>query len=123
MLNIYYARESTDKEKFIFENITPGSFVIVPDQYTLEAERRAFRHMKVKGLPDIEILGFSRLGDKVLNATGRDGRVLIDKYGRQMLLTGIILKRRTLRYTRALKKRTPLLKWSTTSYPKSNSTV
>ena len=65
MLNIYYARESTDKEKFIFENITPGSFVIVPDQYTLEAERRAFRHMKVKGLPDIEILGFSRLGDKV----------------------------------------------------------
>ena len=36
MLNIYYARESTDKEKFIFENITPGSFVIVPDQYTLE---------------------------------------------------------------------------------------
>ena len=26
MLNIYYARESTDKEKFIFENITPGSF-------------------------------------------------------------------------------------------------
>ena len=46
MLNIYYARESTDKEKFIFENITPGSFVIVPDQYTLEAERRAFRHFK-----------------------------------------------------------------------------
>lgn len=94
MLNIYYARESTDKEKFIFENITPGSFVIVPDQYTLEAERRAFRHMKVKGLPDIEILGFSRLGDKVLNATGRDGRVLIDKYGRQMLLTGIILRQK-----------------------------
>ena len=94
MLNIYYARESTDKEKFIFENITPGTFVIVPDQYTLEAERRAFRHMKVKGLPDIEILGFSRLGDKVLNATGRDGRVLIDKYGRQMLLTGIILRQK-----------------------------
>ena len=94
MLNIYYARESTDKEKFIFENITPGSFVIVPDQYTLEAERRAFRHMKVKGLPDIEILGFSRLGDKVLDAAGRDGRILIDKYGRQMLLTGIILRQK-----------------------------
>lgn len=94
MLNIYYARESTDKEKFIFENITPGSFVIVPDQYTLEAERKAFRHMKVKGLPDIEILGFSRLGDKVLNAAGRDGRVLIDKYGRQMLLTGIVLRQK-----------------------------
>lgn len=94
MLNIYYARESTDKEKFIFENITPGSFVIVPDQYTLEAERKAFVHMKVKGLPDIEILGFSRLGDKVLNAAGRDRRVLIDKYGRQMLLTGIVLRQK-----------------------------
>ena len=94
MLNIYYARESTDKEKFIFENTAPGSFVIVPDQYTLEAERKAFKHMNVKGLPDIEILGFSRLGDKVLNAAGRDGRVLIDKYGRQMLLTGIILRQK-----------------------------
>ena len=94
MLNIYYARESTDKEKFIFENITPGTFVIVPDQYTLEAERKAFRHMKVKGLPEIEILGFSRLGDKVLDAAGRDGRILIDKYGRQMLLTGIILRQK-----------------------------
>ena len=94
MLNIYYARENTDKEKFIFENITPGSFVIVPDQYTLEAERKAFKHMNVKGLPDIEILGFSRLGDKVLNAAGKDRRVLIDKYGRQMLLTGIILKQK-----------------------------
>ena len=112
MLNIYYARESTDKEKFIFENITPGSFVIVPDQYTLEAERRAFRHMKVKGLPDIEILGFSRLGDKVLNTAGRC-----------CSQASYSDKRRTLRYTRALKKRTPLLKWSTTSYPKSNSTV
>ena len=94
MLNIYYARESTDKEKFIFENIRPGSFVIVPDQYTLEAERKAFKHMKVKGLPDIEILGFSRLGDKVLDAAGRDRRVLIDKYGRQMLLTGIVLRQK-----------------------------
>ena len=94
MLNIYYTRESTDKEKFIFENTAPGSFVIVPDQYTLEAERKAFKHMNVKGLPDIEILGFSRLGDKVLNAAGRDGRVLIDKYGRQMLLTGIILRQK-----------------------------
>lgn len=94
MLNIYYARESTDKEKFIFENIAPKAFVIVPDQYTLEAERKAFLHMNVKGLPDIEILGFSRLGDKVLGAAGRDGRVLIDKYGRQMLLTGIILRQK-----------------------------
>ena len=48
MLNIYYARESTDKEKFIFENITPGSFVIVPDQYTLEAERERLKKEREK---------------------------------------------------------------------------
>ena len=94
MLNIYYSRESTDKEKFIFKNIFKDSFVIVPDQYTLEAERKAFKYMDVKGLLDIEILGFSRLGDKILSAAGKDGRVLIDKYGRQMLLTGIILRQK-----------------------------
>ena len=45
MLNIYYGRESIDKEKFIYERIAEKqgrTLVIVPDQYTLEAEKRGF---------------------------------------------------------------------------------
>ena len=50
MLNIFYGRESIDKEKFIYERIAEDhsagrrqrTLVIVPDQYTLEAEKQAF---------------------------------------------------------------------------------
>ena len=56
MLNIYFGRESLDKEKFIFDNLTDKTIILVPDQYTLEAERQAFRHLGVSALMDVEIL-------------------------------------------------------------------
>ena len=45
MLNIFYGRENLDKEKFIFESVGDRALIMVPDQYTLEAERQAFRHL------------------------------------------------------------------------------
>ncbi len=96
MLNIYYGRENTDKEAFMYGEIRkqgygPGSrvIVIVPDQYTLEAERQAFRHLDVTALVGLEITGFSRLGYNILKELGGSRRPFIDKYGRQMLLTKI----------------------------------
>lgn len=41
MLKIFYGRESIDKERFIYKEIGESgkrTLVIVPDQYTLEAE-------------------------------------------------------------------------------------
>ena len=97
MLNIYYGRESIDKERFIFEEIKRTGFdekhrtvVIVPDQYTLEAERAAFACLNVKSLIGLDVYGFSRLGHKVLSELGGAGNTFIDKYGRQMLLTKVI---------------------------------
>ena len=97
MLNIYYGRESVDKERFIFEEIKRTGFdekhrtvVIVPDQYTLEAERAAFACLNVKSLIGLDVYGFSRLGHKVLSELGGAGNTFIDKYGRQMLLTKVI---------------------------------
>ena len=86
MLNIYFGRESLDKEKFIFENLSGRSIILVPDQYTLEAERAAFRHLGVSALMDVEVLSPSRLGSRVLAYTGGGRRPYIDKYGRHMLL-------------------------------------
>ena len=37
MLNIFYGRESIDKEKFIFDNLQKRALIMVPEQYTLEA--------------------------------------------------------------------------------------
>ena len=97
MLNIYYGRESVDKEKFIFEEIKSTGFgekhrvvVIVPDQYTLESERAAFACLDKKSLIGLDVYSFSRLGHKVLSELGGIDNTFIDKYGRQMLLMKVI---------------------------------
>ena len=57
MLHIYYGRESLNKEKFMYEQIRRRGYglehpvlVIVPDQYTLEAERQAFQWLEKPAL-------------------------------------------------------------------------
>ncbi len=93
MLNIYYGRESIDKEKFIYESIAESSqrtLVIVPDQYTLEAEKQAFRYLGAKGLLNVEIISMSRLGSRLLAQHGGAKRTFIDKYGRHMILSRIV---------------------------------
>ncbi len=93
MLNIWYGRERIDREKFIYSSIEKGggqAIVIVPDQYTLEAEKQAFRNLGTDVLLDVEVLSLSRLGQRILSKTGGDRRTFIDKYGRYMILSGII---------------------------------
>ncbi|MGF6376298.1 ATP-dependent helicase/nuclease subunit B [Clostridiales Family XIII bacterium PM5-7] len=95
MLNIFYGRETLDKEKFIYEKIGEKqgrTLVMVPDQYTLEAEKQAFRFLHAQGLMDVEMVSMSRLGYKILAELGGNTRTLIDKYGRHMLLAEIAAK-------------------------------
>lgn len=91
MLNIYLGRESLDLEKFIISRIDPRgrALIIVPDQYTLEAERRLFEETGAKALMDVEVTSMSRLGYRLLNELGGSTRTFIDKYGRHMILSGI----------------------------------
>lgn len=90
MLNIYYGSEKKDKEKFIFENIKGRTLLLVPDQFSLQAERDAFFYLGKKAVMDLAIVDFSSLGHKVINEAGTPEPHLIDKYGRHMLLTRII---------------------------------
>ncbi|MBR2546766.1 MAG: PD-(D/E)XK nuclease family protein [Eubacterium sp.] len=97
MLNIYYGRESVDKEKFIYEMIKERGFsaaspvlVLVPDQYTLEAERRAFQVIGRDALIGLDVYSISRLEHNVIADVGQGDVSFIDKYGRQMLLTGVL---------------------------------
>lgn len=94
MLHIYYGRESADREKFIFDRIrqdlTSGrTILLVPDQYTLEAEQQAFRHLQAQCLMDVEVLSMSRLGSRLLSELGGSKQTFIDKYGRHMILARI----------------------------------
>lgn len=92
MLNIYYGAETTDKEKFIFENIKGRTLLLVPDQFSLQAEKDAFFYLGKKSLIDLRIMDFNMLGHKVLREVGGRKPQLIDKYGSQMLLTKVLGK-------------------------------
>lgn len=90
MLEIYYGRENLNKSKFIFDNIKGDTILIVPDQYTLEAEKDGFKYLKTKGLMGVEVLSFSRLKDRVFSELGIRNLTSIDKRGRQMLLSKVL---------------------------------
>ena len=90
MLNIYYGGENIEKEKFIFEHIKGRSLLLVPDQFSLQAERDAFFYLDKTGLMDLAVVDFSALGHKILKEAGGPMPPLIDKYGRHMLLTRIL---------------------------------
>ena len=97
MVYIFYGRENVDKEKFIYDQIQAASkvrrrrtFVIVPDQYTLEGEKQAFRLLGVRGLMDVEVISMSRLGSRLLAEQGGSRNTFIDKYGRHILLAQVL---------------------------------
>lgn len=93
MINIYRSRESVDKEKFIYDAIkTSGNrtLVIVPDQYTLAAERQAMDRLNTSVLLQVEVTGISRLGSRLLEETGDKSKTVINRYGRHMLISKIV---------------------------------
>ena len=102
MLTVYRGRESIDKESFIYGMIKAragagdgdpfngGTIVIVPDQYTLAAEKQAMDRLGQDVLLDVEITGFSRLGSELLTGYERSAKTYIDRNGRYMLLTRIL---------------------------------
>ena len=90
MLSIYSGRENLDKEKFIFDHIEGKTLLLVPDQFTLGAEQRAFSVLGVRGLLDLEVLSPSRLGHRILSQTGGSRTPFVDQVGRHMVLTRIL---------------------------------
>ncbi len=97
MVHIFYGRENVDKEAFIYDQIRAAAkvrprrtFVIVPDQYTLEGEKQAFRLLGVRGLMDVEVISMSRLGHRLLEEQGGSRNTFIDKYGRHILLAQVL---------------------------------
>ena len=91
MLHLYYGRESTDAYAFFFSRFGSGLHtVVVPDQFTHQAEERAIRAFGSTGLMDTEVVSFTRLGQKILEETGGNTRVPLTEDGRRMLLSRIL---------------------------------
>ncbi len=90
MLNIYYGAETTDKEKFVFENIKGRTLLLVPDQFSLQAERDAFFYLNKKSLMDVRVMALDSIGHKAVREVGGKIPKLIDEYGSKMLMTKVL---------------------------------
>ncbi|MEN6324815.1 MAG: helicase-exonuclease AddAB subunit AddB [Syntrophomonas sp.] len=64
--------------------------LIVPEQFTLQAERDLITRLNLPGLMRVEVLSFTRLTQRVLNETGGNHRTLINEQGKIMVLRKII---------------------------------
>ena len=97
MLNIHTGRENLDKDRFMFdrikERLSRGKRVIliVPDQFTLQAEKNAFAYLDTKGLMDLDVLSFSRLANRVFSEVGGNQKTFINNYGKYMMISRILL--------------------------------
>ena len=97
MLNIHFGRENLNKERYMFDHIKLQEgkvLLLVPDQFTLMAEKEAFFYLETKGLMDIEVLSFSRLGSRIIAETGGSKKAHIDACGRYMLITKLAAESR-----------------------------
>lgn len=74
--------------RLIREGQTAGkiSYLIVPEQFTLQTELFVMESLQAEALTDVRIMSFERLSKEVLKKYGGRARPFIDESGRQMVL-------------------------------------
>ena len=64
--------------------------LLVPEQFTLQAERDLIYKMDLPGIMDVDVLSFTRLAHKVFNEVGGLTRIHLNEQGKNMILRKII---------------------------------
>ena len=95
MIHVYYGAADRDRDRFLFDMIGDSmpadTILLVPDQFTLQAERNAFEYMNTDTLLELEIMSRSSFTNRIISQEGGPGGVAVDKYGRFMLLTKLMI--------------------------------
>ncbi|MBR6569697.1 MAG: hypothetical protein IKK75_04530, partial [Clostridia bacterium] len=63
------------------------AILLVPEQFTLAAERELMQRLKLDGMFQLEVLSPSRLHEHILSTAGRDGREPLSDAGRRMAVS------------------------------------
>lgn len=101
-LRIIYGRAGSGKSSFCLEDIkqklaaggTGPYIIIVPEQFSLQAEQRLVRKLGASGINGVEVLSFRRLAYRVFSSTGGVIHTHINSAGKSMLLYRAIDKQR-----------------------------
>lgn len=96
-MKLYCCREKYNKQAFMYDHIcdllSKGErcVVIVPDQFTMEAEQEAMDYLDVDILMDLEITSLTKMAQRIKNEVGGFLNS-IEIIGRKMLLAKIMMK-------------------------------
>lgn len=101
-LRIIYGRAGSGKSSFCLQDIkkklqegSAGKFIIiVPEQFSLQAEQRLVRELGGSGINGVEVLSFRRLAYRVFASAGGAVHAHINSAGKSMLLYRAIEKHR-----------------------------
>ena len=101
-LRIIYGRAGSGKSSFCLEDIkqklgeggTGPYIIIVPEQFSLQAEQRLVQKLGASGINGVEVLSFRRLAYRVFSSTGGAVHAHINAAGKSMLLYRAIDKHR-----------------------------
>ena len=93
-LNLITGRAGSGKSRFCVENISGlcqqdperPVFLLVPEQFTVQAERRLLEAIPSGGVLNNEVLSFKRLRHRVLSQYGGVTKKVLDPSGRSMVL-------------------------------------
>ncbi|MCH4889197.1 helicase-exonuclease AddAB subunit AddB [Acidaminobacter sp. JC074] len=88
---------NSGKSKYIHKMIkerlsSTKQVMIVPEQYTLQAEIELIRDLESKGIIDVEVMSFNRFCTHVISETGSLKETEINKLGKAMVLRSILDK-------------------------------
>ncbi len=101
-LRIIYGRAGCGKSYFCIEDIKKRRMehpektlvLIVPEQFTLLAERNLVKALGASGMGGPEVLSFRRLARRVLDEVGGAARQHVNHAGKAMIIHGILNKNR-----------------------------
>ena len=66
--------------------------LLVPEQYTLQAERELVEQLNLPGLLDLDVLSPRRLGRRIRESAGHSPKAALNESGRRMALAQALLQ-------------------------------
>lgn len=99
-MNLIVGRKATGKSRIIYNQIKrciekgeDKLILIVPEQFTFQAERELIEVLDSPGIIDVEVLSFSRLMDRLMEEVGGAVKVKLSSIGKHMALQKALLDR------------------------------
>ena len=96
MINLIISKSPSANSKYVYkkieEDIKKGkkSFLIVPEQYTLQSDVNLMENINYTTVMDVKVLSFSSLSRFILDRIGGLGEESLSKSGKIMILTNIL---------------------------------